>query len=76
MRDRGLVRDDADIDELSTATIASLQGGLLLAKTARSTRPLRIALDAALSHLRSFAADSAPTSVGRRAARRSGRSKR
>ena len=34
MRDHGLLHADADIDDLATATIASLQGGLLLAKTA------------------------------------------
>jgi len=55
MRDHGHLRADADIDDLATATVASLQGGLLLAKTARSTRPLRIALDAALNHLQTFA---------------------
>lgn len=49
---RGELRADADVDALATATMASLQGGLLLAKTSRTTRPLRIALDAAVSHLR------------------------
>ena len=48
---------DADLDRLATATLASLQGGLLLAKTAGSRQPLRIALDAAFSHLRSFATE-------------------
>ena len=51
----GLLNTDADLDHLATATLASLQGGLLLAKTAGSRQPLRIALDAAFSHLRSFA---------------------
>jgi len=45
----------ADFDHLATATLASLQGGLLLAKTTRSREPLRIALDAALDHLRAHA---------------------
>ena len=35
--------------------MASLQGGLLLAKTTRSTYPLEVALDAAIAHLRTFA---------------------
>ncbi len=52
---RGELRADADVDALATATMASLQGGLLLAKTSRTTRPLRIALDAAVSYLRSHA---------------------
>jgi hypothetical protein len=31
--------------------LASLQSGLLIAKTARDSRPLAIALDAAIAHL-------------------------
>lgn len=55
MRDRGDLVATADVDALATATIASLQGGLLLAKTSRSVRPLRLALDAATAHLRTQA---------------------
>ena len=55
MAARGELRPDTDTDTLATATMASLQGGLLLAKTSRTVRPLRIALDAALSHLRTHA---------------------
>ena len=57
MQRDGLLDADADLDHLATATLASLQGGLLLAKTAHSREPLRIALDAAFSHLRSFATE-------------------
>ena len=53
----GLLDADTDLDHLATATLASLQGGLLLAKTAGSREPLRIALDASFSHLRSFATE-------------------
>lgn len=56
MRDRGRLRPDADPDSLALATVASLQGGLLLAQTTRTTRPLEVALDAALAHLRSHSA--------------------
>lgn len=56
MRDSGVLRYDADPDALALATVASLQGGLLLAQTTRSTRPLEVALDAALAHVRSHAA--------------------
>ena len=56
MRDGGVLRGDADPDTLALATVASLQGGLLLAQTTRSTAPLEVALDAALAHLRSYAA--------------------
>lgn len=55
MQARGLLVASAEVDVLATATMASLQGGLLLAKASRSVRPLRIALDAALGYLRTFA---------------------
>jgi len=56
MRDRGQLRRDADPATLALATIAALQGGLLLTKTTRTTRPIEVALDAALAHVRRFAA--------------------
>ncbi len=49
------LRDDADPQQLAISVLASLQGGLLMAETARDTRPLEIALDAAIAHLKSFA---------------------
>lgn len=55
LRRRGLLQADADVDALAVATVASLQGGLLLAQTTRSTTPLEVALDAALAHIRSHA---------------------
>jgi TetR/AcrR family transcriptional repressor of nem operon len=55
MRARGDLVAGADPQELATAVFASMQGGFLLAKTRRDPSPLRIALDAALAHLRSFA---------------------
>ncbi len=55
MQEQQLLEPTADLDSLATATMASLQGGLLLAKTSRTTRPLRIALDAALAHLHTAA---------------------
>jgi hypothetical protein len=39
----------ADPDELALATLAALQGGLLLTQMQRSTRPLATALDAMLT---------------------------
>jgi TetR/AcrR family transcriptional repressor of nem operon len=53
MRERGDLRADADPRVLAIAVMTALQGGLLLAKTSRSARPLTIALDMALSHVRS-----------------------
>jgi TetR/AcrR family transcriptional regulator, transcriptional repressor for nem operon len=55
MVEAGALRPDADPASLALSTIASLQGGLLLAEVERNTRPLEVALDAAISHLRSFA---------------------
>jgi TetR/AcrR family transcriptional regulator, transcriptional repressor for nem operon len=40
---------DADPEELALATLAALQGGLLLTQIQRSTKPLRTALDAMLA---------------------------
>jgi TetR/AcrR family transcriptional repressor of nem operon len=57
MQEHGSIRADADAASLATATLASLQGGLLLCQTERSVRPLEIALDAAIAHLESWSTD-------------------
>jgi TetR/AcrR family transcriptional repressor of nem operon len=54
MRDRGQLVRSADPQRLALAVFASMQGGLLLAKTQKDSLPLRVALDAAFDHLRSF----------------------
>jgi TetR/AcrR family transcriptional repressor of nem operon len=51
MRDRGELRAGADPAALATATLAALQGGLLLSQVRRSTAPLQAALDQALAHI-------------------------
>jgi TetR/AcrR family transcriptional regulator, transcriptional repressor for nem operon len=56
MQASGKLRPTADPARLATATLASIQGGLVLTKTRRDPDQLRIALDAAYAHLRSFAA--------------------
>ena len=56
MKARGKLRTDADPAALATATMASLQGGLLLTQVRRDPTQLRIALDAARAHLRLAAA--------------------
>jgi len=48
---RAGVKPSVDLQELSAAMLASLQGGLLLAQTMRSTRPLELALDMAIDHV-------------------------
>ncbi|MGE5158556.1 MAG: TetR/AcrR family transcriptional regulator [Gemmatimonas sp.] len=51
MRERGELAASADPHELALALLAAVQGGLLLAKTTRSSRPLEIALDMAIDHV-------------------------
>lgn len=55
MVDRGDLRDDCDPAALATATMASVQGGLVLCQVRRDPAQLRVALDAALLHLRAHA---------------------
>jgi TetR/AcrR family transcriptional repressor of nem operon len=51
MRVRGKLRKDADISALATATMASIQGGLLLTQVHRDPQQLRITLNAARKNL-------------------------
>jgi AcrR family transcriptional regulator len=59
MRERDLLRHDADPESLALSVFAALHGGLLLTQTMRSIDPLVAALDGALTMLRA-AATSAP----------------
>jgi TetR/AcrR family transcriptional regulator, transcriptional repressor for nem operon len=61
MRESGVLRPEADPDRLATGLMAALQGGYLLAQTARDTTPMRIALDMAIDHVRAFATEPAST---------------
>jgi AcrR family transcriptional regulator len=56
MKARGKLRKDANPAALAIATMASLQGGLLLTQVRRDPEQLRIALDAARANLRLAAA--------------------
>ena len=56
MKARGKLRKDADPAALAIATMASMQGGLLLTQVRRDPHQLRIALDAARNNLRLAAA--------------------
>lgn len=55
MRERGLISEDADPTFLAVSILASLQGGLLLCQTRKSTDPLEKALDGAIRLLRHYA---------------------
>lgn len=54
MRDRGELGPDTDPDQLALATLAALQGGLLLTQLRRETAPLEAALDAMIEHIASL----------------------
>ena len=56
MQADGKLWRSADPARLATATLAAIQGGLVLTQTRRDPQQLRIALDAANAYLRSFAA--------------------
>ncbi|MGH3175711.1 MAG: TetR/AcrR family transcriptional regulator, partial [Streptosporangiaceae bacterium] len=51
MHARGDLPAGADPDDLALATLAALQGGLLLAQVQRNPRPLEVALDAMLDRI-------------------------
>lgn len=51
MKSRGDLAANASPHELAVAVVAAVQGGLLLAKTARSPAPLRRALDMAVRYV-------------------------
>ena len=58
MRARGDLRADASPGVLATALLASIEGGLLLSQTRKHAASLRIAVEAALAHVRSYRAPS------------------
>ena len=54
MRERGELRPEADLEELSMALLTALQGGSLLSQTLRTAEPMRASMNAALAYVRSF----------------------
>lgn len=56
MKDREVLREDADARVLANGLLAALQGGYVLAQTARDVYPMRVALDMAIAQVRTFAA--------------------
>jgi TetR/AcrR family transcriptional repressor of nem operon len=54
MRDNGELAAEADVDELALTMMSALQGGLLLAQTTRSARPLELALTMGLGHIAGY----------------------
>jgi AcrR family transcriptional regulator len=56
LRDSGGLRADAPVDRLAIGLMGALQGGYLLAQTARDITPMATSLDMALAHVESLAA--------------------
>ena len=51
MRERGELAASADPHDLALALLSAVEGGLLLAKTTHSSRPLEIAINMAIDHV-------------------------
>src|SRR6516165_7171091 len=51
MQERGELGASADPHDLALALLSAIEGGLLLAKTTHSGRPLEIAIDMAIDHV-------------------------
>jgi TetR/AcrR family transcriptional regulator, transcriptional repressor for nem operon len=54
MSERGELMPGTDPGRLATATLAALQGALLLTQIQRSTEPLEVTLDTVIDHVRSL----------------------
>ena len=54
MRDNGELCDDIDPPTMATSVMAAVQGGYLLAQTAHDSAPMKVALDMAIRHVRSY----------------------
>lgn len=64
MRDNCELVPEADPDELALTMMSALQGGLLMAQTTRSARPLELALNMALGHIAGYRVQSDPIITG------------
>ena len=61
MHNRGELQPHADPEQLGTALLAALEGGLLLAQTQRDVTPLKRALDTVIDHIRCLSPTSTQT---------------
>jgi TetR/AcrR family transcriptional regulator, transcriptional repressor for nem operon len=57
MRDAGVLRLDIDVTALAIGLLAAVEGGYLLSQTAHDPMLMQTALNSAIEHIRSFAAD-------------------
>lgn len=56
LRTLGVLRAEADSRALAIGLLAALQGGYLLAKTARDVKFMRVAVDMAIAQIRALSA--------------------
>jgi AcrR family transcriptional regulator len=61
MRQRGELVPSADPQALAAAILCAIQGGLLLAKTTRTSRPLELAFDMAIDHVARHMTNNCPS---------------
>jgi TetR/AcrR family transcriptional regulator, transcriptional repressor for nem operon len=56
LQDSGALPPEASIDQLATGLMGAVQGGYMLAQTARDVAPMATSIDMALSHIESLSA--------------------
>jgi TetR/AcrR family transcriptional repressor of nem operon len=56
LQDNGALAPEAPVDQLATGLMAALQGGYMLAQTARDVTPMATSIDMALAHIESLSA--------------------
>jgi AcrR family transcriptional regulator len=74
MRRRGDLRPDADPRHLAVSLVVAHQGGALITYATGDPEPLRVAVNAAVDYVRSFAANPAPRKGRSSSTRRKGKS--
>ncbi len=65
MRERGDLRPETDLDELSMALLTALQGGSLRSHTLRNSAPMRASMSAPLAYVNSSMVTSMPVAAAR-----------
>jgi len=61
LQDNGVLSSEASVDQLSTGLMGAVQGGYLLAQTARDVTPMATSIDMALAHIESLSARTSQT---------------
>ncbi|WP_431278677.1 TetR/AcrR family transcriptional regulator [Leifsonia poae] len=56
LQEQGALAADASVDQLATGLMGALQGGYMLAQTARDVTPMATSIDMALAHIESLSA--------------------